>query len=245
METTVRLIRTVLISLMTCISGTLSVLIGWWKPGYYFVSRFFWSPALLGIANLTIKKEISSDLKNLPPCIFYANHRSHFDIPVMMYSLPRPLYFLAKKELKSVPFLGWGMAAIGMIFIDRTDRASAIRSMELAGKQIKTGKSIVSFPEGTRSDDREMRVFKKGAFHLAKSQGIPLVPIAISGTDKVLPKHVKLKSATVTIMTGEPISVEQMRDWSIEELREEAKSRINNLLSTVEPTPVKSNYQTK
>ncbi|MEM9051497.1 MAG: lysophospholipid acyltransferase family protein [Bacteroidota bacterium] len=234
METTVRLIRTVLISLMTCISGTLSVLIGWWKPGYYFVSRYFWSPSLLGIANLTVKREISPDLENLPPCIFYANHRSHFDIPVMMYALPRPLYFLAKKELKKVPFLGWGMAAIGMIFIDRTDRASAIRSMELAGKQIKAGKSIVSFPEGTRSSTREMKAFKKGAFHLAKAHGIPLVPIAISGTDKVLPKHGKLKSATVSLIAGDPIVAKDMENMTIEELREEAKNRINSLLSTVE-----------
>ncbi|MCH2215750.1 MAG: 1-acyl-sn-glycerol-3-phosphate acyltransferase [Flavobacteriales bacterium] len=234
METTIRLIRTVLISVMTVISGTLSVLIGWWKPGYYFISRFFWSPSLLGIANLKIKKNISAELKHQPPCIFYANHRSHFDIPVMMYSLPRPLYFLAKKELKSVPFLGWGMAAIGMIFIDRKDRASAIKSMDLAGNQIKKGKSIVSFPEGTRSDKREMQAFKKGAFHLAKSQSIPLVPVAISGTDKVLPKHGKLRSSTVTIVTGEPINVDQIGKMSIEELRKEAKNRINNLLSTLE-----------
>jgi len=219
---------------MTAISGTLSILLGWWKPGYYFISRFFWSPSLLSIANVKIQNEIDSKLKNQPPCIFYANHRSHFDIPVMMNSIPRPLYFLAKKELKSIPFLGWGMAAIGMIFIDRKDRSSAIVSMQRAGRQIKRGKSIVTFPEGTRSSDNDLSNFKKGAFHLAKSQGIPLIPIAISGTEKVLPKHGKLKSGTVTIRAGEPILPLEMEKMTLPELSAKAKERIEKLLSISE-----------
>ncbi|MGB6035678.1 MAG: lysophospholipid acyltransferase family protein [Cryomorphaceae bacterium] len=234
METVIRWIRTVLISLFTVISGTLSILFGWWRPAYYGISRFFWSPALLSVSNIRVRKEFKVKVKDVPPCIFYANHRSHFDIPVMMYSLPRPLYFLAKKELKSVPFLGWGMAAIGMIFIDRTDRASARRSMEKAGDQIRKGKSIVTFPEGTRSSSNELMMFKKGAFHLAKSQGIPLVPVAISGTEKILPKHGKLKSGKVVITVGEPIRPEELSEMSIEQIREEAKQRLKDLLHPVE-----------
>jgi 1-acyl-sn-glycerol-3-phosphate acyltransferase len=217
---------------MTVISGTLSILIGWWGPGYYFISRFFWSPALLVIANIRVTRQISKELKDLPPCIFFANHRSHFDIPVMMYSLPRPLYFMAKKELKSVPFLGWGMAAIGMIFIDRRDRTAAIQSMQRAGNQIKAGKSVSTFPEGTRSETSGIQNFKKGAFHLAKSQGIPLVPVAISGTEKVLPKHGKLRSGRVIIETGAPITVAEMEDRSVEDLRILAEKKIAELLES-------------
>jgi 1-acyl-sn-glycerol-3-phosphate acyltransferase len=146
------------------------------------------------------------------------------------------LYFLAKKELKSVPFLGWGMAAIGMVFIDRKDRASALNSMEKAGKQIRKGKSIVTFPEGTRSSTKEMIIFKRGAFHLAKSQGIPLVPVAISGTENILPKHGKLKSGKVIIRVGEPIKPDELNGMSIEEIREEAKQRLTHLLEKVEST---------
>ncbi len=234
METVIRWIRTVLICLITAVSGTLSVLFGWWRPAYYAISRFFWSPGLLSVSNIRVRKDFQSKVSELPPCIFYANHRSHFDIPVMMYSIPRPLYFLAKKELKSVPFLGWGMAAIGMVFIDRKDRASALKSMEKAGNQIKKGKSIVTFPEGTRSSTKELMVFKKGAFHLAKSQGIPLVPVAISGTDKILPKHGKLKSGRVIFTVGAPILPEELEGMSIEEIREEAKNRLLGLLKPIE-----------
>lgn len=234
METIIRWIRTVLICLITAISGLLSMLFGWWRPAYYFISRFFWSPGLLSVSNIWVNKNFQSNLSECPPCIFYANHRSHFDIPVMMYSIPRPLYFLAKKELKSIPFLGWGMAAIGMVFIDRKDRSAAIKSMEKAGNQIRNGKSIVTFPEGTRSTSRELLTFKKGAFHLAKSQNIPLIPVAISGTDKILPKHGKLKSGKVVISVGKPIEPELLSKLTVEQIREEAKKRLTSLLEKVE-----------
>lgn len=234
METVIRWIRTVLIGFFTVLSGTLSILLGWWRPAYYFISRFFWSPALLSVSNIRVRRELKANLKNYPPCIFYANHRSHFDIPVMMYSLPRPLYFMAKKELRNIPFLGWGMAAIGMVFIDRKDRSSAIKSMEKAGSQIKKGKSIVTFPEGTRSDNGELLAFKRGAFHLAKSQGIPLVPIAISGTEAVLPKHGKLKSGRVVISVGKPLEGDLLTTLTVDEIRAEAKNRLSDLLETIE-----------
>jgi len=234
LETAIRWIRTVLITLFTVISGILSILFGWWRPAYYCISRFFWSPALLGVSNIGVKKDFQTDLKALPPCIFYANHRSHFDIPVMMYSLPRPLYFLAKKELKRIPFLGWAIAAIGMIFIDRTDRASARKSMARAGTQIKKGKSIVTFPEGTRSASRKLLPLKKGAFHLAKSQGIPLVPVAISGTERILPKHGKLKSGKATLTVGKPIEPAELHSMTIEEIRVEAENRLRELLRPIE-----------
>jgi 1-acyl-sn-glycerol-3-phosphate acyltransferase len=234
LETIIRWIRTVFICLITAISGTASILFGWWRPAYYGISRFLWSPGLLSVSNIWVKKDFQVNMKELPPCIFYANHRSHFDIPVMMYSLPRPLYFMAKKELKSIPFLGWGMTSIGMVFIDRKDRASAVRSMEKAGEQIKKGKSIVTFPEGTRSTTQDLLTFKKGAFHLAKSQGIPLVPVAISGTDRILPKHGKLKSGNVIITVGKPITPEEMKEMSIEEIRTGAKERLLVLLDPIE-----------
>lgn len=230
MEFTVRMIRTVLISLVTAISGTLCIIFGWHKPAYYLISRYFWSPLLLFIANVKVDKSLLN-ASDLPPCIFYSNHRSHYDIPTLMFTIPRPLYFLAKKELKSVPFLGWGMMAVGMIFIDRKDRASAIQSMERAGRQIKRGKSIVTFPEGTRSGNKKLLPFKKGAFHLAKSQKIPLVPIAISGTENILPKHGKLKSGRVRLTMGTPIHPDEMEKMTIEELRVQATIRIEDLIS--------------
>lgn len=233
METIVRIIRTILISLITALCGTLSVLFGWNKRAYYVISRFIWAPGLLRVGGIRIHKS-KFPIGELPPCIFYSNHRSHFDIPVLMYSVPRPLYFLAKKELKSIPFLGWGMMGIGMVFIDRKDRNAAIKSMKKAGDQIKRGKSIVTFPEGTRSVNKELLTLKKGTFHLAKSQGIPMVPIAISGSEKVLPKNGKLRSGVIQVKMGKPILENTIEKMSVEELRDEARNRLEDLIAELE-----------
>ena len=230
------MIRSIIIYLITALSGTLSVLFGWWKPAYALISRFIWSPGLLKTANVKLTVEGTDKVKTLPPCIFYANHRSFYDIPVMMRGIPRPLYFLAKKELKKIPFLGWGMSAIGMIFIDRSNRTAAIESMKKAGNQIKRGKSIVTFPEGTRTSSKEMIAFKKGAFHLAKSQGIPLVPVAIIGTEKVLPKHGKLRSGKVKMVVGDPINTAEIEEMNLESLRDYSKSKLTELLEKTEST---------
>jgi 1-acyl-sn-glycerol-3-phosphate acyltransferase len=233
MEKFVRILRTILISLVTAISGLLCLLIGWRRWGYYFVSRYFWSPAILWIAGIKVEK-IGFEVEDLPPCVFYANHRSHFDIPALMYTVPRPLYFMAKKELKSVPFLGWGMMAVGMIFIDRQNRNAAIQSMDKAGRDIRRGKSIVSFPEGTRSGSNALLPFKKGTFHLAKSQGIHLLPVAISGSEKVLPKHGKLRSGIIRLKMGTPIGPEKMNALTVEGLRDFASSHLEELLGELE-----------
>jgi 1-acyl-sn-glycerol-3-phosphate acyltransferase len=76
--------------------------------------------------------------------------------------------------------------------------------------------------------------FKKGAFHLAKSQGIPLIPVAISGTEKVLPKHGKLKSGKVRILVGNPILTEEMEKMTVPELRQFANDRLAALLLRLE-----------
>jgi len=233
LETIIRILRTISISIFTVISGTLCVLIGWYRPGYYLISRYFWAPGLLWTSGIRVEKSNMS-LRDMPPCIFFANHRSHFDIPILMYTVPRPLFFLAKKELKSIPFLGWGMAAVGMVFIDRKDRSAAIKSMDKAGVRIRSGKSIVTFPEGTRSSTRQMLPLKKGGFHLAKSQGIPLMPVAISGSEKVLPKRGKLRSGRIKVKMGEPIMPDALAELTIEELKNEARRRLESLLAELE-----------
>ena len=98
-----------------------------------------------------------------------------------------PLHFIVKEELRRVPFLGWYIAAMGMIFVDRVARGRAYESVRRAADLIREGRSVVSFPEGTRSRDDSVKPFKPGVFVAAIEAGVPVVPVAILGTGAVLP----------------------------------------------------------
>ncbi len=121
------------------------------------------------------------------PCIFVSNHQSNVDIWALGCVLPPHTKFVAKQSLFGLPFIGWAMRRAGFIAIDRERRHLAMQSLELAAARIREGRSLILFPEGTRSKDGRLQRFKKGGFHLALRAGVPVVPIAISGSWNVLP----------------------------------------------------------
>jgi 1-acyl-sn-glycerol-3-phosphate acyltransferase len=140
------------------------------------------------------------------PCIFLANHFSTLDIWALVPALPETTRFVAKRSIFWIPILGQAMAIAGFIPIDRADRTRAIRSLGRASKRIAEGESVILFPEGTRSRDGKLGRFKRGAFHLAIEAGVPVVPIAISGTGKVVkPRSIVVRRATVRVTFLPPL----------------------------------------
>lgn len=128
------------------------------------------------------------------------------DIPCLFAGLPVNLYFIAKAEVKKIPFVGIFMMATKMIFLDRTSRQKSIKSMNSAGELIKKGKSVLVFPEGTRSRSGELQHFKKGAFMLAYNAGLSVVPVHLEGTNHVMPSDaLKVKPGKVQMNIGQPI----------------------------------------
>lgn len=118
------------------------------------------------------------------PCVFVANHQSHFDIAAILGFVPGINRFTAKKELFREPVLGLVMRTMGMIPVDRDNPEKTITRL----KRLRAdGHSLVFFPEGTRSRDGVVGAFKKGAFVTAMELGLPIVPIAIRGSDSVMP----------------------------------------------------------
>jgi len=113
------------------------------------------------------------------PHVFVANHRSMLDIVIVLRALPTPLWFVAKQELRDVPIMGWFGRAVGMIFVDRARRERAIRALGAGVGLLRAGKSVLAFPEGTRSRDVALLPLKKGPFVLAIEAGVPIVPVAI------------------------------------------------------------------
>ena len=187
----------------------------------FYVMRYFWSPFSLLILGIRYRLIRNTDLSQYPTCIFYVNHTSWIDIALVNRVIPRDLHFIAKEELRKKPFVGGAISGMDMVFVDRSNHAKAIKSLELAAIKVKEGRNIIAFPEGTRSRDGELKTFKKGLFHLAIQSGVPLVPVAISGAFELVPKGFKMRPGVVDIAIGEPIIT---KDMKIEEL--------NSLIST-------------
>lgn len=119
--------------------------------------------------------------------IFVGNHISWFDVFAMAEVLPH-YTFVAKSELRKIPVFNAAATAWGAVWIERENRKSAFESYKKAGEQIKEGRSVVVFPEGTRGYEYPLRRFKKGPFVLAIASGVPVVPAAIYGTIAIQPK---------------------------------------------------------
>ena len=149
-------------------------------------------------------------LKKLDPnqqYVFASNHESAFDIPLTLGGIPWHVVPIAKKELKRIPVLSWAMLAAGHIFIDRTNHDRALKSFDKIRNSLKKNpRSILIFPEGTRTLDGTMKPFKKGGVILAINTGLPIVPIACCGTFDVLIKgSKKFNSRPIELRFAPPI----------------------------------------
>jgi 1-acyl-sn-glycerol-3-phosphate acyltransferase len=170
------------------------------------MARTCWAPALLKFAGARLEVDGLDQVDFRKPHVFVMNHQSMIDIPAAFVALPVNLRFIAKKVLARVPFLGWYMAATGMIFVDRSRGEQAVRSLREAGERIRAGASILAFPEGTRSPDGSILPFKKGPFVVALEAGVPVVPVAIDGAAAVLPfRGFSLRPGTIRVRVGRPI----------------------------------------
>ncbi len=125
--------------------------------------------------------------------VVISNHRSSFDIFAHFAALPFPIRFLAKAELFKIPLFGTAMRRIGIIEVDRGAGRAAHRSVNrAAAKNLSLGRSLMIYPEGTRSRDGTLGPFKKGAFVIARNLGVPVLPTAIKGSRSVWAPGAKL-----------------------------------------------------
>lgn len=182
----------------------------------------------LGTAMAGIKLAIKGEenLWSQRPAVFILNHQSSADILIAAKLVRRDARGIAKKELQNTPILGQLLMASGAIFLDRQDKEKAIEAMKPAIDALKSGISIIIFPEGTRSGDQTLGKFKKGAFHLAMQAGVPLVPIIMRNAYEAMPKGASLfKPTLVEVVVLPPILT---NDWKANEL-DERIGHIRNL----------------
>jgi len=170
-----------------------------------------WAKILLLIFNTKVQIIGRENILRGKPQIFMANHQSDFDILIVLAHIPGQFRWLVKKELFNIPVFGAAMKSAGYIEIDRNNREGAMQSLDQAALCIREGKSIMAFPEGTRSRFGEIKPFKQGTFYLAIKSGVPIVPISIIGSGEIMPKRsLNIKPGKIKLVIGKPIDVKNI-----------------------------------
>ncbi|MEZ4415024.1 MAG: lysophospholipid acyltransferase family protein [Gemmatimonadota bacterium] len=166
-----------------------------------------WGQKIVRASGSTVEVEGAEHIDPDQPHILVGNHESWFDVFAVLGHLPGRFRFVAKKELARIPIFGQAWRMCGHISVDRSDRGSAVHSLQEAAGRIRSDRlTIVLFPEGTRSPTGALQPFKKGAFVLGIQAQVPIVPIAISGTRPVMPKgSFFIRPGRIRIKVGESI----------------------------------------
>src|SRR5437764_802777 len=198
-----------------------------------------WSTLVLWALGVKVRVHGWDNLQSGPQ-IFASNHVSWFDVPALAKILPR-YKFVAKAELFKVPIFGRAMRAVGMIEIQRENRKAAFGAYDVAAERIRSGASVVVFPEGTRGREYALRPFKKGPFVLAIAAGAPIVPIIVHGTIDIMKKgSMWVHPGTIDIHLLEPVSTAGIDYDHREALMQTVRGRMADAMRElygVEPLP--------
>jgi 1-acyl-sn-glycerol-3-phosphate acyltransferase len=202
------------LALFTLLAGVMVIFISFFNPDSPLLQKIArcWGWILLKIARVPVQVEGLEHLRPGQAYVYAANHRSNFDIFVLISILPGRFLFVAKKSLFKIPVFGQALSAIGSVSVDRENLQSAIQSLNRAAAIVKSGISMIIFPEGTRATSRELLPFKKGVFVMALKAGQPIVPVSISGTRFIQPrKSLRVRPGPVKVVIASPIAPDTFR----------------------------------
>ena len=166
------------------------------------------------------------------PAVLVANHASLIDI-LVLFDLFRPFKWVSKAEIFRVPVIGWNMRLNGYVPVVRGSGESVRRMMARCGRLLDAGSPVLFFPEGRRTDDGRLQPFKDGAFELAVRHGVPVFPIAVSGTRRALPKHgmVLRDQVDARVRVLPPLAPADFA--GVDALRDTARRRIEDALDAM------------
>ncbi|HFC30738.1 MAG TPA: 1-acyl-sn-glycerol-3-phosphate acyltransferase, partial [Oceanospirillales bacterium] len=191
----------------------------WWGKSIIFITMS--RVEIKGIENIDKKQSY----------IIVCNHQSTYDTLTIYGYLPLEFKWIMKKELERIPFVGIACKTLGHIFVDRSNSEKAKQSLIAAKSKISDGVSAFFFPEGTRSPTGELINFKKGAFHMAQTLALPILPITITGANKVMPANsLMICPHKITLTIHPAISAKVVKELSTNELSNRAKTTIASSL---------------
>jgi 1-acyl-sn-glycerol-3-phosphate acyltransferase len=212
------------------IGMVLAMTFGWTDLLYVFGH----AGAQLGLSLAGIRFKVAGR-ENLPQgrgAVFCANHQSNVDPPVLFRAVHPRLRVLYKREIDRIPLLARAFRMAGFIPIDRHNKEAAMRSIEKGADTLHAGRSILIFPEGTRSKTDQLLPFKKGGFRMAIKAGAPVVPVAISGGRAAMVRgSFIIRPVTLTIRVGRPVETRGVDVEKRDELIEHVRHEIATLLA--------------
>ncbi|MBW2675379.1 MAG: 1-acyl-sn-glycerol-3-phosphate acyltransferase [Deltaproteobacteria bacterium] len=159
--------------------------------------------------------------------VIISNHQSHFDIVALVIRLGIQFRWIIKKELRAIPFFGFALYKSKNIFIDRTDRNKAVQSIRDGIRRLPPGVSVLFFAEGTRSPDGAIHPFKKGGFTTAVESGLPILPVTVNGSRRILPKGaLAFKRGPIEVVVGDSVDTQGYAHETVEDLMAVTRSTI-------------------
>jgi 1-acyl-sn-glycerol-3-phosphate acyltransferase len=208
------------VSLYTIVLGTASLLSTVVDRSGTFGHRCAraWAWLILKTTGVRVRVIGIEHLDSARSYVVAANHQSIYDIPILFTSLPLQLRIVAKDSLGRIPFLGWHLRRTGHLLVDRRNPGAGI--LKRMAQLVSAARSLIVFPEGTRSVDGTVGRFKGGIFLLAIDAGLPVVPVSIEGSRFVMKKgRLMVCPGDVTLTVHPPmqttgISREQAREFA-------------------------------
>lgn len=190
-----------------------------------------WARTCVRVSGSRLIIKGAENLNKHPVAVYAANHTSYMDTPVIFSALPFQFRILAKKELWSMPFIGWYLNRSGQIPIDTENGRAALSSLSAGVKALRMGMPLFVFPEGSRTPNGDLQAFLSGAAFLAIRAQVPLVPVALSGVYDLLPIHTHhFYPGDVVLSAGEPIDTTGMTIRQADELTARVRSEIARML---------------
>lgn len=199
-----------------------------------------WCGELLRRAGVKVTVEGRENIPAGVACVFVANHRSYYDIPLLLTALDGPHALLSKAEVEKIPLVRDWMKLLRCVFVQRDDVRASIHALNEATENVKNGYSISIFPEGTRFKGPEGGIgeFKGGAFRIATKTGAPIVPVAISHSRDVMENnHMLMHPAEVTVRILPAIDCKAMDKTAQKELPARVQEIIRLALPEHAPAP--------
>ncbi len=191
---------------------------------------FFWADNVLKASGV---RSVARGVDRLPAgnFVLVLNHQSNFDVMVLFRHVHRHMRFVAKAQLRKLPVFGFAAEKAGNIFVDRDGGGGDKSKLHEAAKKVREQVSVCFFAEGTRSDDGQLRPFKKGAAIMALEAQVPLVPAAIAGTHRILEKGSAIIHARpAALVVGTPIVTAGLSLDARDELTQRAHDEVRGLL---------------
>lgn len=191
-----------------------------------------WAMGRIRTSGAEIEVLGAENIPNNIPVVYMSNHQGNFDIAIFMSMINKPKGYMSKVEMSKVPILKKWMEYMHCVFMERGNVRKALESINKGIDILKAGHSLVIFPEGTRSKGNKMGTFKGGSFKLAIKAGVPIVPVTIDGSYKLMEANGgKVKPAKVRLIIHPLVQTSGLTKEELEKLPEIVEGIIRNGLN--------------